>query len=84
MLNVSNFSKETLAATTGTCWKIDVNIVIFSTDWFFNKRLVKDCTVNFNEVISFHHVTFCCGHITENKTGEKTQAQVKLSSIVSK
>ena len=60
MENSSDFAEETLAATTGTCRKVDVDVVIFGIDRFLNKRLVKDGAVDLNEIIGFHYVALCC------------------------
>lgn len=56
-----------MAAAASTSRKIDVDIVIFSTDGFLNKRLVKDCVVDFNEIIGFTHAAFCTDRNTTQK-----------------
>jgi len=59
-----------LAASAGTRWKIDVDVVVFGIDGFLNEWLVKDGTVDLNKVIRFHYVAFY--HATTNQSHEKT------------
>ena len=67
-----------MTATTGTCRKIDVNIVIFGVDRFLDKRFVKDSTVNFNKVIGFHYVAFCIQQVIDNTNKSKLYHAFRL------
>lgn len=55
----SYLSEESLAASSGGCRVIDVDIVVFSTHGFLHEGFGEHLPVHLNVVLPLHKVTLC-------------------------
>lgn len=54
----ANLSKKSLTSTTSRGWIINVNIVIFCTDWLFYKWLLENFPIYFYMIFPFNQIAF--------------------------
>lgn len=73
--------EESLAASAGRRWVVDIDVMVLCAHWLLYKRLLEDFSVHLHVVLALHQVTLWEAETGDRRESVSTRAPAAASTF---